>query len=139
MVNSAGGVDSHRNCDGDQKACPVVFTEGVSKSFRLAAPDFFNIRVVDVGRPGGIAPLHLKHARPYAGDLAFEFDSTLLAHTNPLTDAKFQDMRTYGVRRRVSRLRGRCGWGEDCQDCDESDPTRWLLAEKIYVFHGHRC
>ena len=139
MANSAGGIDSHDNGHGNRKACPVVFTKSVPKSFGRSAPDLYNIRIVDIGKSCGIALLHLKHARSDAGDLAFELDSTLLAHPNPLTDAKIQDMRTHGFRRRVFRLRRPCCWDKDCKDRDDSNPTRWFLAQEICLFHAPRC
>jgi len=98
-----------------------------------------DIRVVDIGRRCGFALLDLKYARSDAGDFAVEVDSTLLAHTNPLADADFQDAGTDCFRRRVSRLRRHRCWGKDGKDRDDRNPTRWLLAEKIYMFHAHRC
>jgi len=105
----------------------------------LRTRDSGNICVIHLCRRWCIGPLHLEHARPDAGNLAFEFDSTLLAHANPLADAEFQDTRAYGFRSGVSRLRGHCCWDEDGKDGDDRNPTRWLLAQEIRLFHAHRC
>src|ERR1039458_8525444 len=108
------------------------FAIRASKRFgRSAAPDSHNSRVVNIGRPSCIAELDLEQMRSDAGDLALEVDPTLLADANPLTDAKFQDMRANHFRLRVSRLRRPCCWGKDCKDRDDSNPASWCSAQEV--------
>lgn len=105
----------------------------------LRTLDSGNICVIHQCRPGHIALLDLKDLRADAGDLAVQPHAGVLAHANPMANTDFQDAGTDSFRRRVSRLRRRRGCGKDGKDRDDGNPTRWLLAEEIYMFHAHRC